>query len=76
VCPESDTTNSTRLLTIGLCALVVANVGSYILQRKHLVNESVADPVSGFLMGAAITILIIAIYRRGRSLRGEVSRDR
>jgi hypothetical protein len=55
--------------------LVVANIGSYILQRKHLVSESVADPVSGFLMGAAITILLFAIYRQGRALRSGVRHD-
>jgi hypothetical protein len=75
MCSESSTTESHRLLNIGLAALVVANVGSYILQRKHMVRESVADPVSGFLMGAAITILLIAIYRRGRAFRNEVGHD-
>jgi hypothetical protein len=68
MCTASASTDGNRLLSIGLAALVVANVGSYILQRKHLVPESIADPVSGFLMGAAITILLIAVYRRSRGM--------
>jgi hypothetical protein len=69
MCLESRTAESNRLMSIGLIALVVANVASYMLQRKHLVPESIADPVSGFLMGSAITILLLAIYRQGRALR-------
>ena len=71
MCVESRTTDTNRLMITGFVALALANIGSYILQRKHLVSESVADPVSGFLMGTAITIMLIAIYRRGRALRNE-----
>ena len=74
-CVESRATESRRLLNGGLVALVVANVGSYVVQRKHLVPESVADPVSGFLMGTAIAMLLIAVYRQGRPPRREARRD-
>ena len=54
------------LLMLGCVALVVANVGQYLLNRDHAVRESIADPVSGFLFGVAIATLLLAIVARRR----------
>jgi hypothetical protein len=58
-----------RLLVVGLMALVVANVGSYVIQRKLALPESIADPVIGFLYGVAIATMLLGIRLRARSLR-------
>jgi hypothetical protein len=56
-----------HLLTLGLIALAVANVGSYLVQRKLGLSESVADPVSGFLYGVAIMTTLLGIRRQMRA---------
>jgi hypothetical protein len=58
-----------KLLTFGMMALVVANVGSYVIHRKLAVPESLADPVSGFLFGIAIAATLIGVRRQARARR-------
>ena len=60
-------TNPGFLFTLGLIALAVAGIASYILQRKSGLSESVTDPVIGFAYGVAIATLLLAMYRRARA---------
>ena len=60
---------SNKLVTLGLVALAVAQVGNYVIQRKLAWPESVADPVSGLLYGVAIGISLLGIAARARELR-------
>ena len=57
------------ILTFGFIALILANAGSYLVQRKLDVPENLADGISGFLMGIAITTLLIGIWMKSRELR-------
>lgn len=56
------------ILTLGLVALALANVGSYLVQRKLDVPENLADGISGFLMGVAIATLLLGIWMKSREL--------
>jgi hypothetical protein len=60
---------SNHITRLGLILLAVANLFTYLLTRHSRVPEYVADPAAGFMMGAAITVLILGIYKQGRSLR-------
>ena len=64
--------NATRVLTLGLAALVVANVGGYVVERKLALSESVADPLRGFLHGVAIATLLLGVYLASHARRGDV----
>ena len=55
------------MIRIGLVALAVASVATYVIQRKSSLPESIADPVSGFLYGVAIATTLLGIHRRARS---------
>ncbi len=57
------------ILTLGFIALALANAGSYLVQRKLAVPENLADGISGFLMGVAISTMLIGIWMNGRELR-------
>ena len=59
--------NMNPLLTFGMMALVVANVGSYVIRRKLALPESVTDPVSGFLFGVAIAMTLLGVRRQVRA---------
>lgn len=61
--------NPNRVLQIGLMALVLANIASYLVQRKSAVSESVADPVIGFAYGVAIATTLLGVHLRARALR-------
>ena len=61
---------SKTLISLGLFALIVANVVRYILEQKLAVAESIADPVSGFWYGVAIATLLIGIRAQVRERRG------
>lgn len=58
-----------RVLSLGIMALAVANVLSYLLQRKSHLPESIVDPVTGFIYGVAIATALLGVYVRGRALR-------
>jgi hypothetical protein len=58
---------SNRLLVLGMMALVVANVVSYVIRRKLALPESVADPVTGFLFGVAIATTLLGVRRQVRA---------
>jgi hypothetical protein len=62
------------VVTLGLIALAVANIASYLVQRKLDVAQETADGVSGLLMGAAITTLLIGIWMRSRDPRSSAER--
>ncbi|MES2179683.1 MAG: hypothetical protein V4550_17625 [Gemmatimonadota bacterium] len=55
-----------RMITLGLILLAVAGVGSYIIQKKLQLPESVADPATGFLYGVAIAVTVLGIRGRAR----------
>ena len=57
------------ILAIGLVLLAVANVAHYVIQRNHLLGESAADGLSGFLFGVAIGTTCLGIWMQGRALR-------
>lgn len=61
--------NPNRVLQLGIIALAVANIVSYVLQRKSGLPESIVDPVTGFVQGAAIATALLGVYVRGRSRR-------
>lgn len=67
--------NPKMLLRVGLMALVVANVGSYLIRRTLALPESVADPVSGFLFGVAIAAMLIGLHRQARAHRDGEARQ-
>ena len=64
-----------KLLTFGMMALVVANVGGYVIRRKLGLPESVADPVSGFLFGVAIATTLLGVRRQVRARNDANSRQ-
>ena len=59
-----------RVLTLGFFLIAIANIGSYVVQRKLHLSESLSDGISGFLMGVAITTMLIGVWMQGRQRRG------
>jgi hypothetical protein len=66
---STRSTRPRRLLTIGLIALAVANVATYIIQRKLALPEHIADPLSGFLMGTAIALMFLGIMAQAKAMK-------
>jgi hypothetical protein len=62
-----------KLLTLGLIAIAVANVASYVISRKLSLPESVSDPLTGLLHGIAIGLMLIGIRQQVRLVRGKRS---
>ena len=62
--------NHRSIITIGLVLLALANVSRYVIQRNHLLGESAADGLGGFLFGLAIGTTCLGIWMRGRAMRG------
>jgi hypothetical protein len=58
-----------RVLQLGLIALALANVASYLMRRKSGLSESVVDPVVGFAYGVAIAATLLGVYVRQRAGR-------
>jgi hypothetical protein len=54
--------DSRVLINLGMVFLVIANIGNYLLQRRHIAPESVSDPVAGFLFGLAFGCLGLGIW--------------
>jgi hypothetical protein len=69
MCMYAEGQSSNTLLRAGLVALVVANVGSYLIHRTLALPESIADPVSGFLFGVAIAAMLIGLRRQAGARR-------
>ena len=65
--------NPNRVLQLGLIALALASITSYLVQRKSGLPESVADPVSGFVYGVAIALTLLGVSMRARALRNTKS---
>jgi hypothetical protein len=65
----STTRTPQRLTTLGLILLACANVIVYLLTRHSSVSKDVADPVSGLLLGVAIAVLLLGVFKQGRSQR-------
>ena len=61
-------TNPRRVLALGLAALALANVGSFVIGRAGA-PESIADPLRGALHGAAIALALLGVYLVGRARR-------
>jgi hypothetical protein len=49
------------VLVLGLAFLALAQIGSYVLQRKAGLPENIADFGSGLLQGIAIATLLLGI---------------
>ncbi len=73
MCMNARDEHPNKLLTLGMMALVVANVGGYVMRRTLGLPESVFDPVSGFLLGLAIAMTLLGVRRHVRS--ASVARD-
>ena len=54
---------------LGLILLAVANMIGYVLTRHSNLSERVGDPIASFMMGAAIAVLLLGIYKQRGSLR-------
>jgi hypothetical protein len=54
---------------LGLILLAVANLLGYLLMRHSGVSEHVSDPIAGCMMGAAVAVLLLGIYKQRGSLR-------
>ena len=65
--------NPNRVLSIGLIALALANIASYLIQRKSGLPDSVADPLTGFAYGVAIALTLLGVSLRARALRSPKS---
>ena len=55
-----------RVSIAGLILLVIANVASYILSRHTTLSEHTVDPVTGFLQGLAIGVLLLGVIMQSR----------
>lgn len=65
MCMHAEGHNQNKLLPLGMMALAVANVGGYVMRRT--MPKSIADPVSGFLLGVAIALMLIGIVSQRRA---------
>ena len=62
------------LYRLGLFALVVAGIGTYLVRHKTGWSESVTDPVTGLLYGVAIATMLLGLYlRKGATRLGDNS---
>lgn len=66
---HSNRQQPNKLLAIGMMSLAVANIAGYFLRRNGAVPESIADPVTGFLMGVAIALTLLGIRRQVKARR-------
>jgi hypothetical protein len=57
------------LTALGLLALVVANVTSFVLQRHSSLPESLTDPAIGFIYGIAIATTLLGVWRHRRGIQ-------
>ena len=53
-------------LCLGFIALAVANIGKFVLERHTSLPEGPRDGIAGFLMGAAIALMLLGIWRMKR----------
>ena len=52
------------LTMLGLVALALGNVISFVLQRHSSMPEAVVDPAVGFVYGVAIATTLLGIWRQ------------
>ena len=55
-----------RTLCLGYLALAIANISKFLLERHTSMPEGPRDGLSGFLMGVAIALLMLGIWRMRR----------
>ena len=55
------------IVTLGLAFLAVAQIGSFVLQRKAGLPENIADFGTGLLQGIAIGTLLLGVWLLSRS---------
>ena len=67
MCASENRVN--RIMSFGLILLAVANLIGYLLRRHSNLSEHVSDPIAGALMGAAIAVLLLGLYKQRGSLR-------
>lgn len=68
--PRKRLDKPSLMLIIGCVTLAIANSVGFLLRRSHAFPESVADPLSGFLLGLPIGILLLALVLRTRQQKG------
>ena len=61
--------NSRITLRLGLLCLVASSLFRYFAPRTGLASEAWVDGIHGFLMGAAIALLLLSLVRRGGGSR-------
>jgi len=55
------------IVTLGLAFLAIAQIGSYVLQRKSGLPENIADFGTGLLEGIAIGTLLLGVWLLSRA---------
>ena len=56
-------------MRLGLLCLVASSLFAYFAPRTGLASEAWVDGIHGFLMGAAIALLLLSAARRGGGSR-------
>ncbi len=54
------------LLCLGMLFLVFANLARFFLPRVAVLSEDLADGLTGFFFGVAISLLLWSVVRRSR----------
>ena len=54
------------LLSLGMLFLVFANLARFFLPRVAVLSENLADGITGFFFGVAISLLLWSVIRRSR----------
>ena len=55
------------IVTLGIAFLAIAQIGSFVLQRKSGLPENIADFSTGLLQGIAIGTLLLGVWLLARS---------
>ena len=67
MCSRVRSRSQQRLFFLGIALLAIGNSTRFFLQHTHRIREDRADGVWGLLMGVAIGVLILMLYRHRRS---------
>lgn len=67
MCLETRSRRQQGLFSLGLALLAIANTTHFFLQRSHRIGEDSTDGIFGMMIGAAIGVLIVALYRQRRA---------
>ena len=57
------------LIQIGMFALALANIGSWMLHRQSRVSPDWADGLAGFFYGVAIASMLLGLWKLRREPR-------